>query len=653
MPHKLLFLDFETYYDNEYSLSKMAPPNYILDERFETIGCAVKDGALGQSFFVDGPDFGSFIKSVDASTTTTVTFNALFDNCILAWKYNFIPARMLCAMRMASALRGHILQSASLASVSKCLKVGTKGTEIENVKGKRRAEIMNNPGLWRAFQAYAENDNELSAAIFFKLLPEFPVTERKVMDRVLRCAVDPKFHVDKNMLSQHLEDLKKDKIRMLRLANGAKEEDLNTESFAFDEDHSMEAALEAFAGSLRSNDKFEALLKARGVDIEYKASISDPSRSIPAFAKTDQFMSDLQEHDDPIVQALAAARLGVRSTIEETRGARILSIAELAWPSYCDGNIPIPLRFSGAHTHRLSGDWKINMQNLPSGRGTQKSKLRKSLIAPDGHKVIVADLAQIEARITAWLCGQLDLLKQFTDDLDPYSILASGIFGFKVDKKIHLIERFIGKSGVLGLGFRCGAAKFYNMVVRSGRTLGLDMSELLKIWTPELAQTSVDAYRQINRSIVNTWYTLDRYLQTAWCGLSAPVKFGPVTIGPGYVLLPNGMKMNYDVVCRDPGEGLSYRYGKRIFQMHGGKFLENKVQALARIIIMNAAMRLDEKGYRFCLQSHDELAFIIPDADVENCKKIVHAELIKCPSWGTGLPLAAEVGSGQSYGDAK
>ena len=117
-------------------------------------------------------------------------------------------------------------------------------------------------------------------------------------------------------------------------------------------------------------------------------------------------MERLSNDEDLEVQALAAARLGQKA-VEETP-----AIACYLLP-ICRGKIrrsitlvPIPLRYSAAHTHRLGGDWKMNMQNLPSGRGGKVTKLRKALIAPPGHKVVVADLGQIEARLTAWLCGQ-------------------------------------------------------------------------------------------------------------------------------------------------------------------------------------------------------------------------------------------------------
>ena len=656
MPHKLLFLDFETVYDNDYTLKKQTPPEYILDPRFECIGCAAREddgGSYGTSRWIDGPDFAAYIGGIEPATTTTVTFNALFDNCILAWRYGFIPSRMVCTMRLSVALRGHLLPSYSLAAVGKLLGVGTKGTTIESVRGKRRQDIIAAPdNLWQRFQAYANNDNEMNAAIFYKLLPELPTSERKIMDRVLRCAVEPAFMIDTQMLREHLDALKEDKQELLRRASGAEPYD-GTNAFDLGDSDQIEAGLRRFIGELRSADEFKALLEARGVDIEYKTSPSDPLRSIPAFAKTDEFMADLQEHEDPIVQALASARLGVRSTIEETRGRRMLSIAELSWPEfYRGGNFPIPLRYSGAHTHRLSGDWKINMQNLPAGRGSALTKLRKALIAKLSYKVVVADLAQIEARINAWLCGQTNLLEQFATGQDPYAILASDIFGFPVNRKVHIIEGFIGKGGILGCGFQCGHEKLYNMVIRDARKFEMDMASLLKVWTPELSERTVLAYRARNKAIVDKWYRLGDILKTAWCGLSGPVRFGPVIISEGCVEGPGGLKMRYKVDSTDPSE-LRYIYGRRSYKIYGGKFLENIVQFLARIVVMHAALRLWDRGYKFKLQAHDELAFIVPDAGVPECERVVMEEMCRRPSWAKDLPLKAEVGHGQTYGDAK
>ena len=640
--HNLLFLDAETYYDTNYTLKTLTPVEYILDERFEEI-CWSGANWDAPVEVLHHKDFPEWLSQFDPAKTTTVTFNSLFDNCILAWHYGYVPARMVDVMGMARALYGHKLPSVSLANVAAFLGVGKKGTEIGSMAGVRAFSIDHNPPLRESFYKYCANDTEIMRRAFYKLWPEFPSTERLVLDRVLRCAVEPRFMIDREMLQAHYEEVLLTKETMMRQAAASVEGgvlDLRT---------------------LRSDAKFRALLERLGVEVETK--ISPTGKEIPAFAKTDQFMADLQEDPDPTIQALAAARLGLRSTLEEKRSQRLLAISALPWERYRNGNprlysggtMPIPLRFSGGHTHRLSGDWKINMQNLPSGRGTTKgSKLRKALIAPPGHDVVKIDLSQIEARVAAWLCGQEDLLGQFARKKDPYGLLGMKVFGLTAEELAarggkESLERFVGKSGVLGLGFGCGAPKFYNMVLRSARGMGMNITGLKQVFTPEVAQKTVDTYRGMNAKIVSTWKLLDHILNTCWNG-SASYKFGPVIISHGQVMLPNGMPMRYDVLGRNAENDLMYRYGKRILKMYGSKFLENIVQALARVIIMNAAMRLWDRGFEFKLQEHDALAFLVPTEKVTAAIPIILEEVTRAPSWAPTLPLAADISYGKSYG---
>lgn len=647
----ILGFDFETYYDTEYSLTKMDPPSYILDARYETIGCSFKEDDH-PAFFVDAPDISKYVDGLHAETTTTYAFNALFDNSILAWRYNFVPGRILCTMRMAVALHGAYMPRHSLRAVGEFLKVGVKGTIIESARGLNRAALMAHPQLWRDYQDYANNDNEMNSGILLKCLPDLPLSERRVMDQVLRCAVQPRFVMDVPMLQQHLVDLDVEKQQMLwdagcpRALTAAEQGDAN----------------QAFSKQLRSGPKFEELLKSLGVDVQYKQSMTNPEVKIPAFAKTDDFMAELQEHVDPHVQALACARLGLRSTIEETRGKRMLNIATLPWAtaSYRGGKplgtMPLPLKYSAAHTHRLGGEWKYNPQNLPSGRGLQKSKLRTSLKAPDGYKVVVADKSQIECRINAKICGQMDLLQLFATGGDPYSVLGTKIFGYPVDKKTNGgIPRFIGKGGELGLGFGCGDSKFYTMVVRQARTLGMNMPQLLAVWTEALAIKSVQTYRRSHHNIVSAWSVLDGHIRTSWVGLTDPVKWGPVVIGCGYVEGPNGLFMRYANPRWDPETyEFLYDYAGRVHRMYGPKFLENIVQFLARINTMNDALRIkDRTGYTFALQSHDELVWIVPEAKAQWMLDIALEEMKRPPSWARDLPLGAEGGFGDSYADAK
>jgi DNA polymerase len=292
-------------------------------------------------------------------------------------------------------------------------------------------------------------------------------------------------------------------------------------------------------------------------------------------------------------------------------------------------------------------------QNMPAGRGGKQPTLRRGLIAPPGHVVITGDLAQIEARLVAWLAGCDQLLAEFAKPGgDPYSAFASLIFGFQVDKKLNPIHRFIGKTGVLGLGYQAGVDKFYNMVITLARLMGINLEDTVA-WDFTLAQKTVSTYRTRYWQIKALWWKLQTATAGVWGTPRAFMKIGPVTITYGNIEGPNGLSMKYyNPRYQDPGEWV-YQYGWGTYKMYGGKMLENIIQFLARIIIMNAALRLNDLGYRFVLQSHDELVYIVPQSDEDNAKAIIYRELIRRPSWGRDIPLNAEVNSASNYGDAK
>lgn len=627
----LLFLDFETYYDAEYSLRRISIPQYILSPRFAVHMCACKVGLENPSKAIDGADFPRWLAQFDPAHTVTVTFNALFDASILAWKYGFVPNMSIDVLGMSRALLGHKLVRFNLNEVAAHFELGSKTGTLSQTLGLSTAEIKAR-GLWPAFCDYANTDNELCAGIFTRLAPIFPASERRLMDMVLRCAIQPRFHCDTGMLKEHLDGLQKEKAKLLAASGGDKLR-------------------------LMSTPKFKEALEDLGVEVELK--MSNTGRLTPAFARTDAFMEQLQSHDDTRVQALVAARLGLKSTIEESRTEKLLTISACAWPRN-ERLLPIPLKYGGAHTHRLSGDWKMNMQNMPTVRGSKgKSKLRKSLKAPPGHTVVVADLGQIEARLVAWICGAQNLVRQFANKEDPYSILACRIFGRdsinrKAQGTLDEIMGFIGKTGILGLGYGCGKPKFHTMVLRGARQQGMDISA---IYTEEIGHKAVDDYRSLYANIPNGWYRLDKILRDSWLTGARDAVFGPCTIRYGQVILPNLMTLEYDKPREDENGELWYTYGRENHKIYGAKMLENIVQALARIVVMNAALRIRTAAKApwgcFVLQAHDELVFIVPNAELEIAKNIIHTEMVRRPSWAPDLPLTADVGFGPTYGDAK
>ena len=135
-------------------------------------------------------------------------------------------------------------------------------------------------------------------------------------------------------------------------------------------------------------------------------------------------------------------------------------------------------------------------------------------------------------------------------------------------------------------------------------------------------------------------------------------RFGPVVIGEGYVEGPNGLKMRYQVTSTDKND-LRYIYGKRSYHMYGGKFLENIVQFLARIVVMNAAApcvygTVDISSS--CNRTMNLCFIAFPEGcgRTGSCHKAgdQRGNAVRRPSWARDLPLKAEVGSGQTYGDA-
>jgi len=629
---KVTTLDFETFYSSEYSLRKMTPVEYILDPRFEGIGVAVKEDTA-KPYWVDGPDMPAYFKQADPSGLY-ISHNWLFDGCVAAWRYGFVPEHMACTLGISRAVLGHMTRSVSLKSVLKILQLPDKGETVHKVIGMGHAAIVA-AGLMQEYSQYSMDDADGAYGIYEELVlsGRFPASELAVMDMVLRAAVQPRFTLDLSALAEHKNAIRVQKDSLLARIGMQRDE-------------------HGAVPDLMSNDKFAGLLMELGVDPPMKVS-AKTGKEAYAFARTDPEFMELEEHDDPEVQALFGARLGHKSTLEETRTQRFINIAQLAWDGVQTRLMPVPLRYAAAHTHRLGGDWKLNLQNLPTRGGA--NAIRRALVPLPGEVVVTVDASQIEARITAWLCGQLDLVEAFEQKRDVYSEFASEVFGYEVQRKRkdgdHAAHGFVGKTGILGLGFGVGWAKFQ-------RTVKLDSKKFtgVAIELPdEVASGIVATYRRKYAAIAATWKALDNV------GIPVLARGGTFTLGPctfekGAVNLPSGLQLKYHDLRHEDGEWL-YTYGYKTKKLYGAALLENIVQALARIVTMDAAVRIQKRiaaaRLWLNLQAHDELVYLTPTKLVPTLKKILEVEMSKRPLWAPTLPLACEVGEGASYGDAK
>ena len=634
---KVVF-DFETYYDQEYSLKKMTPVEYILDPRFEVIGCSIKivydDGTMKTTFWLEPEQIPAFIKLLPRKVMA-ISHNSLFDMCILAWVYGYTPYLMVDTLGLSRAWLARYLRSLSLSSVAKFLGLGVKGDTVMKVMGMSRAAIKA-AGLFEQYKAYSITDSDLCWGIYDHVIKDgFPASELVVMDTVIRACLQPGFVLDRQLLAEHLQQVMSDKAVLLA-KTGMTDRD-----------------------ALMSNDKFAAALESLGVDPPKKISLQTGKEAF-AFAKTDQAFLDLEEHENPLVQALVAARLGVKSTIEETRTERLIRVSSLTWPSNSVDDhvrqlspLPMPLKYGAAHTHRLGGEWKLNMQNLPArgafvnGVMVEKGHIRRAIKAPPGYKVVVVDASQVEARGVSSFCSALEMRSAFDRGEDIYSLFATSVFG-RLITKANKPERFVGKQAILGLGYSLGWMKFQYKVkldsnAQTGKPIVLDDAE---------AQRVVQLYRGTYPEVPAMWRKLDGLL-AQMTDKNCNVLLGPVTFLHEKIRLPNGLYLYFNNL-RYEGDGWRFEFNGQTKYIYGGKLLENIIQALARIIIMDCALRVRRRlGLSFKLQVHDELAYVVPEDVAQSVLDVLLEEMRVRPSWDMDWPLDAEGDIAASYGEAK
>jgi DNA polymerase I-like protein with 3'-5' exonuclease and polymerase domains len=603
-------LDFETYYAQDFSLSKITTEEYIRDRRFEVIGLGLKHGPNPTEWAQGEDQVRELIASVDWGSSAVLAHNMMFDGAILSWRYNAKPKFLLDTLCMARAAHG-VEHSVSLKALTERYGLGAKGTEVLQAKGKRIDDFT--PEEIKAYAGYCINDVELTYALFNKMSVGFPKKELALIDATLRMFTEPTLDLDMGLLEMHLEDVRDRKYKLMVDA------DVNDKK------------------DLMSNHKFADVLMSFGVEPPEKTSPTTGKETF-AFAKSDEGFKALQEHEDVRVQALVAARLGAKSTLEETRTQRFIDISKR-------GMLPVPVRYYAAHTGRWGGDDKINLQNLPS-RGANGKKLKKSIVAPDGYTIIDADSSQIEARVLAWLAGQDDLTNAFAVGDDVYKHMASSIYG-KPAEEVDSGERFVGKTTILGAGYGMGAVKFQLQLAGMGRDITLTEAKRI-----------IKVYRDKNESITDLWSEAGMMLvnmhrdDTHYFG-----KVGVLDIlaKENAIVLPSGLLMRYEDLQMETGEmgaEFSYRTRRGRTRIYGGKVVENVCQAIARCIIGEQLLQIS-KRYKVVLTVHDSLACCVLDEEVPEAQAYVEECMRWTPDWADGLPINCESGTGKSYGDCE
>ena len=603
----ILNIDFETYYSQKFSLSKLTTEEYVRAPQFETIGVAIKrNDEETQWFSGTKAQTKRWLDKWDWASSVAVAHNAMFDMAILNWCYDIRPKRIADTLSMLRAIDGPHAGN-SLAKAVERYGLGEKGTEVINALGKRRLDFTD--GDLERYGEYCINDVELTHKLFEVLAPLMPVSELRLIDLTIRMFTEPVLELNKGVLLSHLDNVRAKKAKLMD-------------------------AIVADKDALMSNPKLAELLKTLGVIPPTKISVKTGKEAF-AFAKSDEEFKALLEHSDPRVQAVVAARLGVKSTLEETRTERFINIADR-------GTLPVPLRYYAAHTGRWGGDDKVNLQNLP-----RKSPLKKSMLAPEGYVFIDCDSSQIEARTLAWLAGQEDLVEAFDKCEDVYKIMASSIYGVPVEE-VTDDQRFVGKTTILGCGYGMGAAKFKLQL----QTMGVSL-------TSGECASIVYKYRDQFDHIPLLWEQGDKALDALMSNMTAPLgKHEAVLVDMFGIKLPNGMYLRYDNLRkeRDKKSGrdqfvydIKRGHAKLPTYIYGGKLIENVCQALARIII-GEQMLMIARRYRVVMTVHDAVGALAPIEEADKARAFVEACMRMRPKWAPTLPLNCESKIGASYG---
>ena len=650
---RIITVDAETRWSKaDYTLSKMTNEEYVRDRRFKAFGfCFHEYGSDEPIEWVTHDDLPAYVASIDWSRTAVLAHNAQFDVSILSWRYGVKPAFIFDTLSMARALRG-VEVGNSLMQLAEDFGLPPKGKAVHSTDGLDELD----PEVEQELAEYCKHDVFLCEAIFERLVDGYPSKELRLIDMTLKMYTNAMLVLDQEMLIAAL-----------------KEEGEQRESLL--------ARLGVDDGDLASNHKFAELLQRLGVEPPTKVSKTTGKETL-ALAKNDAMFQALINSDNEDIRTLCEARLKVKSTTERTRAQRFLDISQR-------GPLPVPLSYYGAK----SGRWTaakgsaINMQNLKRG-----SFLRKAIMAPEGHQLVVGDLSQIEPRVLAWFVDYEDLLDIFRSGADAYAAFGAQMFGIPgMTKDSHPVERQSAKSALLGCGFGLGWASFAAQLLvgflgakplrytkDDAKKLGVTRADVERFigWDANIeklrkiphicteqellihcvaAKKIIDIYRATSHQAVSFWNFCEQMLEKCLAG-GDEVVYKCITFRKGEIILPSGMSVKYPNLRKDKEKGWLYDGEKngRIVptNLYGGKITNNIVQGTARVVMTDGMLRV-AKRYPVVGTVHDELLCVVPDAEAEEATKWVWEQMVKEPAYLPGIPLNSEVGAHRRYGLAK
>jgi DNA polymerase len=646
---KTITYDFETFWNSTFSLSKISFMEYIQSPEFEVISVSVKLGN-GETVVRFGDEVGPFLKSLDWANSAAIAHNGNeFDHPLLVWKYDVHPKMFIDTLALSKA-KHQSQVGGSLKALSEAYGLPTKDNSIlMSTKGKRYADF--DLSEMRDMAQYNKVDTDNCYALFKKFayadtegeedlrdITQSTVWQRyelALSDMTARMIIYPQFVCDTDLLADTLakaEEVKEAQLLELAPVVGA-----------------LDSA--EVRTMMASAAKFAEALRALGVEPPVKIS-KTTGKETYALAKTDQALTALLEHEDERVQLITSTRLAVKSTLLETRLATMMKCAGVM-----NGWMPVPLAYHAATTGRWGGRvW--NPQNLPriprdkQGNIIPKlsNALRMALCAPEGYRVVVSDLSGIELRVNHYLWDVASTRELYAADpeADLYKEFAAALFGVLKDA-VTKDQRQLAKVAQLGLGYGAGWSTFQKVAKSMG---GIDLDEAE-------ARRVTETWRIKYVDIVMGWRKCQDLIKAIYAGTNfSPDPRGLVRSCQNGVRLPSGRKLYYPGLFVDLDEKgrAQYKYGtgRKVSKVYSGLMDENIVQAIARDVIAEHALKVQAAtGYSPAHMVHDELVYVVPEAEAEAMLATVNSIMRTPPSWLPGIVLWSEGDIACNYGEAK
>jgi hypothetical protein len=577
----VIALDFETAYDGQYSVKALGPWRYCHDPRFRLLLCAAHSPDFRQVAAPGAFDWRAL------HGRQIVAHNAGFDRAVFkrARELGICPADVEPAGWLDTAAAcAYLGLPRDLAGAVREL----FGVAIDKSVRDRMAGAQ--PDLFDNTAGYAAGDSYWAWRIWERVGPHWPESERRLLE-LTHAMGDYGVRID---------------VTAARTAA---------------------ADLAAVVASLEASTPFRPIASKPALDAACAAAgVARPPGTRTGDPAVEQWCRIYNGHD--------AARW-VRNVQAWRRANRTRAVVDsmLDRIDPATGRMVYDLRYFGAvPTGRWSGSGGLNVQNFNRQDGAGVN-LRGLIVPEPGHVFVIADYAQIEARVLLWLAGDREFLEQLRGGMDLYEAAARKMLGYADPRPLKAVDpglRQLAKGMTLGLGFGMGARKF----VSAAKILaGLDLSF-------DDCKRHVSTFRRTNPRITDYWQALAEAFQR---------RAGKAYYRHG---LPSGRPLHYwEPVCDGEMECAQVKGGERI-RLHPGLLAENAVQATARDILAAAWIRCVDAGHIPVLSVHDELVFEVPEAGAQHAAAAIQQIMQAPPPWpdADALPLQVETAIARRYG---